>query len=250
MTKTERWYALVEELRAVSPRPRSAQWLANRYEVSRRTIERDLDGLLQAGVPLYALPGRAGGWVLDATASLGTPALDPAEIIALAVGARLLAGTPFAADARLAMQKLCGTLGEGGRRDAYAAAARIGMVREPAPESVPRVLQRALRDRKVLRLEYAAADGEVTVREVEPLGFIGSGQWYLVGWCRLRGAVRGFRLDRIKAVEPLAETAPIREVDLAGVATGHRVDPMSELTPVAWPEMPAANSDNTLSPKW
>ena len=226
MTKTERWYALVEELRAVAPRPRSAQWLADRYEVSRRTIERDLDGLLQAGVPLYARPGRTGGWVLDGSATLGTPALDGAELTALAVGVRLLAGTPFAADARLAMQKLCGTLGDSGRRDASAAASRVGIVRErPAPESVPRVLQRALRDRRVLRLEYAAADGEVTAREVEPLGFVGAEQqWYLVAWCRLRDAVRGFRLDRIKAVEVLAETAPARDIDLTGVATGHRVD--------------------------
>lgn len=225
MTKTERWYAVVEELRAASPRPRSAQWLADRFEVSRRTIERDLDGLLQAGVPLYALPGRTGGWVLDASATLGTPALDGAELTALAVAVRLLAGTPFAADGRLAIQKLCGTLGESGRRDANAAASRVGIVRDRrAPESVPRVLQRALRDRNVLRLEYAAADGEVTAREVEPLGFVGGDQWYLAAWCRLRDAVRGFRLDRIKTVEVLAETAPVRDVDLTGVATGRQID--------------------------
>jgi biotin operon repressor len=80
VTKTERWYAVVEELRAVSPRPRSAQWLADRFEVSRRTIERDLDGLLQAGVPLYAKAGRAGGWILDRSATLGTPVDVLAEI--------------------------------------------------------------------------------------------------------------------------------------------------------------------------
>lgn len=228
MTKTERWYAVVEELRAVAPRPRSAQWLADRYEVSRRTIERDLDGLLQAGVPLYSRPGRTGGWVLDAGATLSTPALTGAEVTALAVGVRLLAGTPFAADARLAMQKLRGTLGDRGRREADEVAARVGIVREPARESVPRAVQRALRDRRVLRLEYAAADGEVTAREVEPLGFVGSEQWYLVGWCRLRDAVRGFRMDRIKAVEVLAEAAPAREVDLTGVATGRQVDLLRE----------------------
>jgi predicted DNA-binding transcriptional regulator YafY len=61
MTKTERWYAIVEELHAASPRPRSARWLAERFEVSTRTIERDLDGLLQAGVPMYTHQDHSGG---------------------------------------------------------------------------------------------------------------------------------------------------------------------------------------------
>jgi predicted DNA-binding transcriptional regulator YafY len=61
MNRTDRLDALVEELRAVSPRPRSASWLAGRFEVSRRTILRDLDALSQAGVPVWAEPGRSGG---------------------------------------------------------------------------------------------------------------------------------------------------------------------------------------------
>ena len=96
MTKTERWYAIVEELRASSPRPRSARRLAERFEVSTRTIERDLDGLLQAGVPLYTQPGRSGGWVLDGSATYAAPSLDAAEVTAIAVAVARLADTPFA----------------------------------------------------------------------------------------------------------------------------------------------------------
>ncbi|GAA3354363.1 HTH domain-containing protein [Saccharopolyspora gregorii] len=54
MNRTDRLYALVEELRAVAPRPRSAGWLAKRFEVSTRTVERDIAALQQSGVPIWA----------------------------------------------------------------------------------------------------------------------------------------------------------------------------------------------------
>ena len=65
VNRTDRLYALVEELRAVAPRPRTARQLADRFEVSVRTIERDLNALIQAGVPLYATPGPGGGYAVD-----------------------------------------------------------------------------------------------------------------------------------------------------------------------------------------
>ena len=231
MTKTERWYAIVEELRAVSPRPRSAQWLADRFEVSRRTIERDLDGLLQAGVPMYAQAGRTGGYVLERSATFTPPALEAGEVIALAVAVERLRGTPFAEDGRAAMRKLVGTLGEGVK--ATVSSTRVGLMQE-APE-VPRAVQRALRAGRVLRLEYADSAGASTLREVEPLGFLGGEHWYLVAWCRLRQGVRGFRLDRIATATVLDEQAPERDVDLTQL-----VDVTAVRTVV--------NSDTLLSP--
>jgi predicted DNA-binding transcriptional regulator YafY len=65
MNRTDRLYALVEELRAVAPRPRSARQLAERYEVSTRTIERDILALQESGVPIYAETGRRGGYAID-----------------------------------------------------------------------------------------------------------------------------------------------------------------------------------------
>jgi predicted DNA-binding transcriptional regulator YafY len=62
---TDRLYALVEELRAVAPGHRSTTWLAERFEVSARTIERDLSALQQSGVPIYATTGRRGGCAID-----------------------------------------------------------------------------------------------------------------------------------------------------------------------------------------
>src|SRR2546423_1742897 len=61
---------------------------------------------------------------------------------------------------------------------------------------------RALSDRRVRGLGYVDRPGVATGGEIEPLGYVGGTHWYLVGWCRLRGSIRCFRLDRI--VRPVA----------------------------------------------
>jgi biotin operon repressor len=65
VNRTDRLYALVEALRTVAPRPRTAQQLAARFEVSVRTVERDLGALLEAGVPILTRTGPGGGYALD-----------------------------------------------------------------------------------------------------------------------------------------------------------------------------------------
>ena len=70
MNRTDRLYALVEELRAIAPRPRSARQLAEHYEVSTRTVERDILALQESGVPIYAETGRWGGYAIDKAKAL------------------------------------------------------------------------------------------------------------------------------------------------------------------------------------
>ncbi|KAA9380851.1 WYL domain-containing protein [Microbispora cellulosiformans] len=78
------------------------------------------------------------------------------------------------------------------------------------PDTVKRAIDRALRGRRVLRLEYVGTKGVATVRDVEPSVCIGGrgGHWYLVAWCRLREDVRVFRLDRISWAEVTGERFP------------------------------------------
>src|ERR1019366_2025365 len=86
VNRTDRLYALVEALRAVAPRPRSGRWLAGRFEVSVRTVERDINALQQSGVPIYAEPARTGGYCLDKARTLPPVNLTPGEAVAMAVG--------------------------------------------------------------------------------------------------------------------------------------------------------------------
>src|SRR2546423_6749754 len=105
MSRTDRLDPLVEELRAVAPRPRSARWLADRFEVPSRTVERDIGALQQAGVPIYAETGRTGGYVLDKAHSLPPVNVTPAEAVAIAVALEKLHGTPFHEAARSALRE-------------------------------------------------------------------------------------------------------------------------------------------------
>ena len=112
VNRTDRLYALVEELRAIAPRWRSAAWFAERFEVSTRTIERDLSALQQAGVPIYATPGRRGGYAIDVRHTLPPLNLSAAEVAAVATALATDTGAPFTHAGRTALQKILAVLGE------------------------------------------------------------------------------------------------------------------------------------------
>jgi predicted DNA-binding transcriptional regulator YafY len=216
MNRTDRLYALVEELRAVAPRARSARRLAEHFEVSVRTIERDINALQQSGVPIYAEPGRAGGYCLDKARTLPPVNLTPGEAVAMALALRRVAGTPFSSVASSALRKLVAAMQTDDAAAAQDLAARVHLFRddEAAPTTaVPRLVADALSTRRVLRIAYADRAGTATTREIEPLGYVGKdANWYLIAWCRQRDALRVFRTDRITSVSVTAETPPHREL--------------------------------------
>ncbi|MGW4156933.1 helix-turn-helix transcriptional regulator [Micromonospora chersina] len=228
MNRTDRLYALVEELRAVSPRPRSARWLAGRFEVSTRTIERDITALQGAGVPIWAEPGRTGGYVVDRARTLPPVNLTPGEAVAMAVALHRLGGTPFAPAAGAALRKLVAVMPPADAAEAHRLAARVHLIGGGPATPVPAAVADAVSARHVLRLRYADRGGAVSARDVEPLAYLGNPtHWYLVAWCRLRDGLRCFRTDRIISVHPLAEavTRELRPDDL-DIPAG-RVRPLS-----------------------
>lgn len=214
MNRTDRLYAIVEELRAVAPRPRSASWLADRFEVSRRTIERDIGALQQTGVPVWAEPGRTGGYCLDRARTLPPVNFSPAEAVSVAVALGGLAGTPFAPAGSTALRKILAAMRDDDATAAHDLAARVHLLGAPPQvPPVPAVLTDAISARRVLRLRYTDRAGTATTRDVEPLGFVGSSTgWYLLAWCRLRDGIRAFRLDRVDRVTATSERAPHRTV--------------------------------------
>jgi predicted DNA-binding transcriptional regulator YafY len=214
VNRTDRLYALVEELRAVAPRPRSARWLAGRLEVSVRTVERDINALQQSRVPIYAEPGRTGGYCLDKAHTLPPVNLTPGEAVAMAVALRRLEGTPFRATAGSALRKLVAAMQADDADAARDLAGRIHLLGDAATtRSVPGMVADALSTRRVLRIGYGDREGAATMREIEPLGYVGkTTHWYLVAWCRLRDALRVFRTDRITSVSVTAEVPTPRSL--------------------------------------
>ena len=213
MNRTDRLYALVEELRAVAPRPRSARWLAGRFEVSVRTVERDIGALQQSGVPVWAEVGRSGGYCLDKERTLPPVNFTPGEAMALAVALHHLAGTPFGQDGTAALRKVLASMGKADADAARALAARVYLAGAADPPPPPAVITDALAARRVLRIGYADRNGLVTRRDIEPLGYVGlAANWYLLAWCRLREAVRAFRTDRIITVAVTAQVPAPRSL--------------------------------------
>jgi predicted DNA-binding transcriptional regulator YafY len=215
MNRTDRLYALVEELRAAAPRARSAQRLAERFEVAVRTIQRDLLALQEAGVPIWATPGPGGGYTIDPGHTLPPLNFTPSEAAAIALAMARSGPMPFDDAARTALHKLVTAMSASGRSGAADLLARIHLLhakRELAAAPVVRAVEQAVVERRVLCLDYRDKHGQpTTARRVEPLGFVGAERdWYLVGWCRLRDAVRVFRLDRITMIEVTAERSPER----------------------------------------
>ncbi|MFB7666434.1 helix-turn-helix transcriptional regulator [Kitasatospora sp. NPDC056138] len=221
MNRTPRLYALVEELRAAAPRPLTVATLAARFEVSTRTVQRDLQALMDAGVPVRTTPGRGGGWSIDPAMTLPPIRFTTDEASALVAAlAASDASAPYAGAARTASQKIAASMTGPATVAAQQLAARI--VALPAArtaEPVRTAVEQALTTGSVLRLSYVDAAGRESERAVEPAGLLtADGKWYLIAWCRTRCAGRGFRLDRITGAAPTGEQAPPH--DLAGLLRG------------------------------
>lgn len=217
MNRTDRLYAIVEELRAAAPRLRTAGDLARRYEVSVRTIERDISALQQSGVPIYADVGRRGGYTLDKRMSLPPLNFTAAESVALAVALERSLHMPFADAGRSALRKVLAAMSEADAAAARELAARVAVFppREgEVPHEIPRPVEQAVQGRRVLEFDYRDRFGATTRRRVEPLLLLyGFHTWYLGSWCRLRDAPRCFRVDRMLDITVCDESFPARALE-------------------------------------
>ena len=217
MNRTDRLYAIVEELRASVPAPRTARDLADLYEVSTRTIERDVLALQEAGVPIWGATGRRGGYSIDPARTLPPVNFSPTEALAIAIALAETPG-PFAAAGRAARNKVLAAMSADDREATHRMADRVRRFARPETRERPRIpitVQRAITDQAVIRIDYLDRNSLGTQREVEPVGVVSlDDDWYLVGWCRLRQDARNFRLDRIRGAELTGEAAPVRDPEL------------------------------------
>jgi len=219
VNRTDRLYALVEELRAAAPQWRSASSLADHFEVSKRTIERDLSALQQAGVPIYATPGRRGGYALDLHHTLPPLNLSAAEVAAVASALAVGSSTPFTHAGRTALQKILAVLREVDVESTRELAARVRLFDRTAEEHRPlAAVEQAIVERRVVEINYVDKFDELTSRTVEPVAVLGvQPHWYLWAFCRLRQAPRAFRLDRIRSATVLDEIVVDRGLDPADI---------------------------------
>ena len=186
--------------------------LAERLEITPRTLRRDADRLRSLGYPIEGATGVAGGYVLGPGASLPPLSLDEDEATAVFVGLHAAAGTGVTGAGTSAMRALAklervlstrlrknlrtlhGQVIEAGDRTRHLSLANVSD------------LAGACSERLVTQIRYTAQGGATTDRRVEPFRLVRVGAlWYLVAWDPSKDDWRTFRLDRIAAVERQSE---------------------------------------------
>jgi predicted DNA-binding transcriptional regulator YafY len=209
MRRADRLFQIIQFLR--TRRVTTASWLAERLEVSERTIYRDIKDLVLSGINIE---GEAGvGYVVRRGFDLPPLMFTKEEINALTLGARIVdswADQSLATAAQSALSKIETVLpddlqGSSERTTLFAPLTQI----HPDVAVVMADVRIAADNKLKLRLEYNRADGEFSTRIIWPLAlFFWGSIWTIGAWCEMRQAFRVFRLDRIKAIEVLDEPYP------------------------------------------
>lgn len=206
-------------LRRSGSRGCSAERLAREFEVSVRTVKRDLAALERSGAPLWSRPGPGGGYGLAVGASLPPVSLSPAQAVALMAAVSAAPDAPYADLAAAGVRKILDVLDPHTRARADELAHRVWVdAPRASSRAIRSALEEAMAEQRVVRIRYTARDGSTTTRDVEPVLFASTnGQWYLVGWCRLRDAMRWFTVSRVERAS-VTKTA----------CSGHTVDEVGE----------------------
>lgn len=182
----------------------TAKELSERFEVSIRTIYRDVDALSAAGVPVYATPGRNGGVALMDHYVLSKAALTDDEQSQLLTALRSLAG-----DDALGSSETLSKLSALFRRD-QPDWLQVDMSRwgnSPDGKAKFAALKDAILTRKVISFTYVSSYGQTTARQALPARLVFKGQaWYLQGFCLDKQAYRTFKVSRMLGLSVTGQT--------------------------------------------
>jgi predicted DNA-binding transcriptional regulator YafY len=206
MRRADRLFRIVQLLR--SGRLQTARHLAEKLQVSHRTIYRDVQDLQLSGVPIT---GEAGvGYTLRRDFDIPPLMFDREEIAALVLGARMVqawGGMQLTEAANRALRKIEAVLPTDLRERIddvllYAPGFRVSA----AVRSRLDALHAAAQERRIVLIAYAREDGQQSIRRVHPLAlYFWGGAWTLAAWCELRNDFRSFRVDRMEHLESLEE---------------------------------------------
>lgn len=212
MRRADRLFEIIQWLR--TRRVTTAQWLAERLEVSERTIYRDIRDLMTSGVPIE---GEAGvGYALRKGFDLPPLMFNRDELAALNLGAQIVrswADPELASAAERVLSKIEVILPDTLKHQIQNTRMYSPMVRlNPEVARVLALLRFAIDQQFKVSLGYRREDGEASARTIWPLGLYFWGNvWTLAAWCELRESFRNFRLDRMADVRQLQETYPTME---------------------------------------
>ena len=200
MRRAERLFRLVNELRARGVS--RAEDLAAYFEISVRTVYRDIVHLQASGLPIE---GEAGvGYLLRPGFDLPALTFTFEQLDALAMGlsfVEVAGDTSLSQAAREVRAKLQASLPEPETRK-LENAPLFASRRDGRASPYMKIVRSAIREANVLHCQYRDAEGNLSDRRVRPLAIWAFTEgWLFAGWCELRNDFRAFRLDRISAIE-------------------------------------------------
>ncbi|CEG27123.1 helix-turn-helix transcriptional regulator [Bacillus sp. B-jedd] len=198
----------------------SGQELADLFEVSLRTIYRDLETINSAGIPIVSYSGANGGYEIMEQYHIDRQMVTSEELHSILTALKGIQSSledPDLADLMVKVGALLtkseqGQLGEAGETLIFDTNIwRGGHV----DKSLIATLRETARNRHVVLFNYTNAEGTGEPRTVEPIGLAWKGYaWYLYAYCRLRNDYRTFRLSRMKELVVLDERFIRREISL------------------------------------
>ena len=208
MRRADRLFQIVQLIRG--RRLTTAAFLAERLEVSERTVYRDIADLQQQGVPLE---GEAGvGYRLGQGFELPPLMFTHDEARALVASVRMAQvwqDPALAQASQVALGKILAVLPASARAAAQSMAVYappVGL--DPAVQATLQLLREAAQAKRKVQFDYTDASGQASQRTVQPLGcFYWGSVWTLAAWCHTRQDFRSFRLDRIEKPERLEGAA-------------------------------------------
>jgi len=207
VNRTDRLTAI---LLLLQEKPRTAGEIARRFEVSRRTVLRDVQALCEIGVPIVAREGAGGGYSLPEDYWLAPPPLNEHEafLLLLALGALARhADTPFAPERASLAAKLRALLPAGQLTDVERLLDRVDVDMPRRAQRAPfldQLLDAALAQRWV-RVIYQSAERRSTQHLLPQQVYAQGGFWYCRAYAHERGEERTYRVDRVRALDPPAD---------------------------------------------
>ncbi|OBZ10166.1 DNA-binding transcriptional regulator [Bacillus sp. FJAT-26390] len=196
----------------------SAKELADRFEVSTKTIYRDMDTLSQAGVPILAHQGTTGGFEIMEQYTISRQYLSLEEISSIIAAVKGI-GTAVDDAAYANLHEKVKTLlhqsekhQEGVRGDSLVFDLNPWGQGPEARQKV-NLFKEAIDETRKARFSYVNMNGSETEREVEPYALLLKGNvWYLQAYCLLREQFRVFRMSRVQQLQSLADSFERRQV--------------------------------------
>ncbi|WP_170607710.1 helix-turn-helix transcriptional regulator [Ruegeria arenilitoris] len=206
MRRTDRLFDIIQIMR--NGKLHRAQDIADRLEVSVRTIYRDMDTLVASGVPIEGERGL--GYMVREQITLPPLNLTPAELEALNLGMAIVAEAADP-DLKSAAESLAEKVDAVLPTQVVAEADAWKFAVYPFADAARGLahmapIRSAIKTRQKLRISYRRIDGALTDRTIRPLHMEYWGRvWTLTAWCELRTNFRVFRIDLIETITPLQE---------------------------------------------